>query len=223
VGPLILFSGIDGAGKTTQIARVEAALSARGQHPRRVWARGGYTPLFSLAKRVLRSLPGRAIPPPGRSERRQQALRQGWVRTLWLQVAIFDLMIYYGLWVRWLRLRGNVVLSDRYLDDTALDFALNYPESEVTRWLSWRMLWRVAPRPTAAFMFLIPAAESLRRSRQKDEPFPDSEQTLARRLEAYETICASGVWQRIDGLQDREVITRQLLAAIDAADVSSSR
>jgi dTMP kinase len=212
---LIVFSGIDGAGKTTQIDAVEAELKARGVAIRRIWARGGYTPLFSLAKRLARALHPRLLPPPGRSVQRQRVLRRGWVKTVWLHLAIWDLILFYGFWVRWLRLRGHAVLSDRYVADTAVDFSLNYPESRVGRWLSWRLLEAAAPRPTASFMLLVPVAESVRRSLQKNEPFPDSIETLKQRHHAYEALCTAGGWQRVDGTLDRVTLTRQLVSKLE--------
>lgn len=112
---LWVFSGIDGAGKTTQIERVERELATRGVRSRRVWARGGYTPLFMFAKSCLRRLRRGSLPPPGRSARREALLEAGWRRNLWLTIAIFDLALYYAVWVRGLRWMGFAVLSDRYL------------------------------------------------------------------------------------------------------------
>lgn len=215
-GGLWVFSGIDGAGKTTQIERVECELLARGLRTRRVWARGGYTPGFCWLKKVLRQLRGGALPPPGRSEKRDKMLRAGWRRSLWLTVAILDLALYYAVWVRSLRWTGVVVLSDRYLLDTELDFALNFPDSNVSAWRLWKFLSWAVPRPNGAFMFLIPVEESLVRSAAKNEPFPDSPDVLAHRWRVYSAACDRGDYLRFDGTQPRETITRQLLNAMAA-------
>lgn len=213
---LFVFSGIDGGGKTTQIERVEAALQARGERTRRVWARGGYTPLFSALKAVMRRVRPGAIPAPGRSEKRSRLLRRGWRRTLWLGLALCDLALYYGFWIRWLKLRGFTVLSDRYVLDTELDFDLNFPDARVRQSWPWRCLLAVVPSPERSFMFLVSVEESQRRAALKNEPFPDSAAVLAERCRVYEAACQSGAYMRIDGLQSREVITQELLAQIDA-------
>ncbi len=215
-GALFVFSGIDGGGKTTQIERIEAALRENGERTRRVWARGGYTPLFSGLKAILRKVKPGAIPAPGRSEKRSLLLRRGWRRSVWLALAICDLALYYGFWIRWLKLRGFTVLSDRYVLDTELDFDLNFPDARVRQSWLWRCLLVVVPSPERSFMFLVSVEESQRRAEQKNEPFPDSEEVLAERWRVYEAACQSGVYVRIDGLQSRAVITQNLVEQIDA-------
>lgn len=213
-GSLFVFSGIDGAGKTTQIERVERALADRGVATRRVWARGGYTPLFSLLKAILRRLRRGALPPPGRSVQRDTLLRAGWRRNLWLTIALLDLALYYAVWVRALRWAGITVLSDRYLLDTELDFRLNFPAEKVAEWRLWHWLQWAAPRPDGAFMFLVPVEESLARSAAKNEPFPDSPEVLAERWRVYDAACRRGDYRRFDGTQPREKLTADLLDAM---------
>ena len=60
--PLIVFSGVDGAGKSTQIELLEIELGEQGRSFVRCWARGGYTPLFTFCKRLLRRASGTRLP-----------------------------------------------------------------------------------------------------------------------------------------------------------------
>lgn len=217
-GSLIVFSGIDGAGKTTQIESIDSLLKGEGVRTRRVWARGGYTPIFNILKRVMRTVGGRSLPPPGRTAQRTEMLGTGWRRRVWLTIAIVDLALYYALWVRGLKWAGFIVLSDRYLLDTEVDFVLNFPDEKVSQWVLWRVLCWLAPRPDAAFMFLVDVDESMVRSREKNEPFPDSENVLAVRWERYRAACRSdGAYLQIDGTRPREEITKQLVEVIRAA------
>lgn len=207
---LYVFSGVDGGGKSTQIDLLVQRLRSQGVRTTHVWSRGGYTPGFNLLKRVLRAVRPSSLPQPGRTAEREQRFRSPLVRKAWLTLAVLDLLWLYGLWLRLLKWGGKVVICDRYLDDTGLDFRLNLPDEQVERWLLWRLLVWLAPRPDAAFLFLVPVEESLRRSRLKYEPFPDSPATLQTRLEFYERLAAEGRWTRLDGLQTRE----QLHAAV---------
>ncbi|TMA59909.1 MAG: hypothetical protein E6J75_02215 [Deltaproteobacteria bacterium] len=97
LGPpsLIAFSGLDGAGKSTQIELLCARLRAGGLEPTVVWVRGGYTPIFERVKSVVRRAGGRHVPPPGPGVRRSQALGRGWLRRLWLAAALLDLRLNF--------------------------------------------------------------------------------------------------------------------------------
>lgn len=44
-GLLVVFSGLDGAGKSTQIAQLRRRLEHEGDRPSVIWTRGEYTPL----------------------------------------------------------------------------------------------------------------------------------------------------------------------------------
>lgn len=198
-GGLITFSGIDGAGKSTQIALVMEHLHGKGERPVYLWTRGGYTPLFEGLKAILRRLAGRAVPPPGNNPRRAQALGRRRVRRLWLALAILDLLLVYGVKIRWLRWRGRSVVCDRYLWDTLIDFRLYHSVENVERWFLWRLLAGMTPRADAAFLILVPVEESVRRSDLKGEPFRDPPGILAKRLAEYEALLGQPGWHPMDG------------------------
>jgi len=197
---LIVFSGLDGAGKSTQIDLVLDDLRQCGKNPVYLWVRGGYTPLFNLTKSIARKLSGgRAVPPSGQSKARSQALSKPWKRRLWLLLALLDLIFVYGLQVRWWRLRNRPVVCDRYTWDTLVDFRLNFPQEQVEQWWLWRLLMRLTPQPDTAFLLLIPVTESVRRSKLKNEPFPDAPEVLASRLAQYKALAKQGYWLVLDG------------------------
>lgn len=215
---IIVFSGVDGAGKSTQIERLERALVAAGRRPRRLWSRGGYTPLFNGLKSLLRRTSrGTAVPAAGPSAERTARLQRPWVRRLWLTLAILDLIWLYGVRLRWWRRRGQTVLCDRYLADTALDFKLNFPDEEVARWPLWRALARLTPQPDAAFLLLLPVEESLRRSREKNEPFPDSPAVLSSRLAVYQEQAENGRWHVLDGRRSIDDIAAEVAVRVATA------
>ena len=191
---LVAFSGIDGAGKSTQTSHLQAYLETQGLKPVYLWSRGGYTTLFNGLKSALRRFGGNRLPPPGISERRQAYMQRRWVRCLWLVLSLLDLVRVYGLTIRFWRLLGRPVLCDRYLWDTLIDLRLNFPAENVERWWLWRLLVRLAPQPDVSFLLMIPVEESLRRSQEKDEPFPEPEEGRRRRYAQYQQLQQKGHW-----------------------------
>lgn len=213
-GRLITFSGLDGAGKSTQIQLLLERLREQGEKPVYLWTRGGYTPGLEAAKAIWRRLMGRAAPPQGHSEQRDQAFQRPAVRRVWLTLALLDLLWVYGICVRWWRWRGRTVVGDRYLWDTDIDFQLNFPRERVDRWWLWRLLARVTPRPDVALVLLIPVEESVRRSDLKGEPYRDSPATLAQRLACYETWAIKTGLQVLDGRKPQSVVSSDVLEAV---------
>ena len=88
---LIAFSGIDSAGKSTQILKVVEYFKSRGRKTKVIWSRGGYTPLFNIFKSILRKITGDALPKPGASKHRDKTFNKKWVRLIWLDMALFDM------------------------------------------------------------------------------------------------------------------------------------
>jgi dTMP kinase len=218
---LVTFSGLDGAGKSTQIERVLAELRAQGLNPVYLWTRGGYTPVFSALKTLMRrATRGRMLPQAGPSEERSRALGRPAVRRAWLTLAILDLLWVFGLQVRWWQARGRPVVCDRYLWDTWIDFCLSFPGEDVERWRLWQTLVRLTPRPDAAFLIVLPVDESVRRLQLKREPYPTPPEVLVKRLARYEQLAAGSKasgwaqWLVLDGLRPADEQAMEIRACL---------
>lgn len=195
---LIVFSGMDGAGKSTQIMLLRKSLHERGVRVHKIWIRGGYTPIFVAFKALIRWLGISAIPKPGASPERSRHLSSSHVRKVWLVIAMADLVFITVVVLRMQLAMGRTVICDRYLEDTLLDFRRNFPQEDVASWWLWRLLLRAAVKPDYRFLLLVPPVESARRSRLKNEPFPDSTETLEWRYKAYQEMARDGCWRHID-------------------------
>jgi len=208
---LITFSGIDGAGKSTQIDHLMHSLRERQQPFIYLWSRGGYTSWFDFLKSLIRKVSGKAAPAPGHSSERDKMLGHGMIGRVWLFLAILDLMRLYGVVVRWHRLVGRVVLCDRYLWDTLIDFKINFPAINVELWFIWHLLERLCPVPDLAFFLYIPLTVSEERSLEKGDPFPEPIEKRARRHDLYMEIEKTRAkWYVIDGLKPVKEISNQI-------------
>jgi dTMP kinase len=221
---LIAFSGLDGAGKSTQIAILAKALRDKGRSPVVFWSRGGYTPLFNGLKSLARRVTGgKALPPGGRTQARSRAFTKPFVRFAWLRLALLDLLFTYGVRLRWWLAAGRTVVCDRYIWDTLIDFRLNFPLDPVEKSWLWRLLVWAAPVPGVSFLLVIPVEESLRRSQAKKEPFPDSAEVLAARLEQYLSLCSQAGWIVLDGAQSVETVSAQIIASLPDPSTYTTR
>jgi|APSaa5957512535_1039671.scaffolds.fasta_scaffold57267_2 thymidylate kinase len=197
---IIVFSGTDGSGKSTQIEMISNYLESNQYKIKVVWGRGGYTPLFSSLKKILRVLLTKKIPQAGISQSRDKMLKRKSISKTWLTIAILDLFLFYGLYVRILSLFGFVVICDRYIEDTEIDFRRNFPNIFNPNSVFWRLLVWSLPKPSLSFLLYIPVDVSLTRSKMKGEPFPDTPETLSFRLQSYlnESIFPSAKYHKID-------------------------
>ena len=217
---LIAVSGIDSAGKSTQIANLTEYLQGRGEAPLVLWSRGGYTGGFGALKTFFRRFCPGLIPPPGQNKQREAALSRSQVRRVWLLLALADLIRVYGLSIRWWQLRGRTVICDRYLWDTLIDFRLNFPAENVERWWLWRWLVRLSPQPDVSFLLMIPVEESLRRSQEKDEPFPEPEEQRRQRYAQYQQLQQEGLWSvMIDATRPVDQVWAEIQAALRARNL----
>ena len=208
--PLIAFSGLDGAGKSTQIALLEIRWRSLGHDVRVLWSRPGYTPGMNFLKLTLRRCLGRRIAPSGRNAQRSRAFANPLVRRVWLVLSLADLIVVYGVWVRVQRVRSRRVICDRYIVDALVDFKVNFPEDDVEAWWLWRLLASVAPQPDSHFLFLVSVEEAVKRSRSKAEPFPDAPPVLEKRLDAYRRLAAGGGFHVLDGQQSVSELQRRV-------------
>lgn len=215
--PLIAISGIDGAGKSTQLELLSAALERRGRRVERVWYRPGYSRRLDRARALVRRLRPAALPGADRPEARRAAFARPSVAAAWMVTAAIDTLIEYGAGVRRRLGAGAVVLCDRYLIDARLDLELRFPELAPWPTRLSAALEIACPEPDCQILLMIDEAEMRRRNRLAPEPFPDAPAIRAARHRAYRELAGNIAIAPIDASASVDEVHRAILARVDEA------
>ena len=185
---LITLSGLDGSGKTTLIQALRSALETRN-HAVVVCHMNHDIGLFAAAQAVRRRLsrrgtrlaPGAPPPAPRAGEPGPDFLRRlryalVWNKPLRRVLYLGDLLIFllFRFYVE--RVRGRVLIMDRYFYDTLVD--VTGPRGG--RWA--RLLARITPTPSVPVLLDVSPEEAFARKREYSVEY------LARRSAAYRSV-----------------------------------
>ena len=219
MGTIITFSGVDCAGKSTQLDLLAQRLEAEGRGVRTLWFRPGYSDELDTLRAWVRRFRPDLLPRSdgaGASKRDEVFEKKG-VRRSWVVMALVDALFQYALKLRIWQAREDVILCDRYLWDAELDLKLRFPE--LGPWVDRAMagLNQVCPTPDASLLLVLSLEEAERRMAQKDEPFPDPDQTRQERYYRYMSLGSSGAFRVIDASQSREEVAEMIWGEVCAS------
>ena len=192
---MITFSGIDCAGKTTQIELIKKCYEELGRKVRVIWSSGGYTSWVECIKTLVRRDKG--LTGEAKEEYRKMVTKVSWKNKLYLKASIWDMVRFYGIVYRWIELRGTLIICDRYVWDTYIDFLMRYPQYNFSNWFCWKMLMLCMKKPMTSFVLTIPAEESMRRSGLKHEPRPEPIERRRVRIDHYMKEIGNHRWQYV--------------------------
>jgi thymidylate kinase len=224
-GFVVAFSGLDGAGKSTQAEALREALGALGIESEVVWtsviAHGSLGRLARPVKRVL-ALTGRggAAPTSGPDETWSESApthrpdhgtilrrRSRLVTFAWTTVLAAANGWWQGRETRPRVRRGRVVICDRYTLDTKVHLRYEYGERRRFR---FQMLLIRLLSPTARHAFLLDVApETAHRRKGEYEPHQ-----LDRRARLYREECHRLGAVRLDAERSREEICAEIARAV---------
>lgn len=214
---LIAISGIDCAGKTTQLERLKRALNDRSLSVHIFWYRPGYSKELDALRAYARSLLPNTLPNADQIDERSKVFARPGVSQAWIVTAFIDMALQYAVKLRALLTSYDVVLCDRFFADAALDFALRFPQLDVERSLWFELVQKLSPSPSISLLLLLPYEEMLSRMEKKKEPFPDPPNIRDRRYEAYMEMARSGAFSVIDAGKPVEDVHQEILTELDLA------
>ena len=212
---LITFSGMDGAGKSTQISLLCNYLSSKGKKSSVFWSRGGYTFGFELLKKMFRFFFNKKLPPKGKNSKRTKIISNPLIARTWLNLAILDLIALYSF-IRIKSFLGYYIICDRYVEDTRLDFIINFPSITFQNYLSWKLLEFIKSKPDFSFLLMVSPALSVSRGLEKDEPYPDDLVTLKKRYNLYSdpSIFSPKQYKILDCSVKKEKVSKSILTSV---------
>lgn len=108
---IITLSGTDGVGKSTQLQKIIVLLESLKIDYRVMYVRGGKTPISKLYRNIIFK-----HKPNNRNMLLRPMLYIGFL------IATFELMYYWDIKIRFLEKKSRVIICDRYIWDTYVDF-----------------------------------------------------------------------------------------------------
>ena len=218
-GALVALSGLDGAGKTHQVARLERAFRDLGLEVAIEWPPAS-DPIFGLPEtakgRILRVLAfGRKGAPralerrPGTDEHKEAALPQfGTVATSLVAtvVALSKVISQRRATARAIR-RGGVVICDRYTLDSVVYVRHRWAGGRRLP-LQTALIRLLSPRPLRSYFLDVPAEVAYRRKQEF------SIENLRRRERLYRDEQRRLGVRRLDGERPPEDLTSQIVADV---------
>ncbi len=192
--PLIVFSGIDSAGKSTQIDLLRKHYLTNIIRHKVIWSRGGYTTGFETIKNIMRFFFRKKLPDPGRNKNRQEMFDKKSVSKIWYLFAMLDLIRLYAITFRIYRFFGVTIIADRYLWDTYVDYKMSLKNINLEKSILWKLAVFLSPKTDKSILLFVSPEVSFQRSIDKSEPHFDSLEVRKSRIEIYTKLASNHKW-----------------------------
>ena len=140
------------------------------------------------------------------------------IRTLamkaFAQLSVWDTLLHYALIYRVKSNGCEIVLCDRYLQDSYVDLiALHACNAANMR--SFALLKRVSPVPAISFFLEVPALLAHEREMQRPYAFVESAETVENMERLYRVLAEKGKWDIIlDGSMEKHVIHERIFEEV---------
>lgn len=210
---IVSFSGIDSAGKTTQINLLADYCREHKISFRKVWSKARGTPGVLLLKRIVRR--DKKMDSTEKSEYRNEVFKNPRKKKLLYIASMLDLCWYWGIHYRILSMFCKYLICDRYLWDTYVEINQDFDGIDIDKSLLWKMVRHIAPKPKVSFVFVIPPKISLMRDKQKNAAGIEDIEHKAKKIETYMQCVNNGCWSNVmDGQKSIDELHALVMEAI---------
>lgn len=204
---MVSFSGIDSAGKTTQINLLCKELDKRGLKYKKKWSKARGTPGVEFVKSFFRKGNQEQQNDVEKVAARREVYKSPRKQKLLYTASLLDLCWYWGVYYRWLNLTHRYLICDRYLWDTYVEMKHDFYSIDVDHSFLWKLIKAITPKPKVSFVFLIPAELSLARDKQKDAAGIEDIERKKSKINTYLKLVDQGCWTNVmDGTRTREAL-----------------
>jgi len=199
-GRLIVLTGIDGSGKTTQARILVNNLKNDGVKVSYVWTRWKQILVKPLTQKWKNRIKNDTGNSDGRArinkQKKKKLLSNPFLRGLWFVAFFLDYGLQILVKIRFRLIQKGLIVSDRIFYDSLIDQVINMGEKR--NWLLDKLdsVWIKTVFPEPDMVLYIDCPEEIAFSRKDDAP--DLEYLMDRR-ELYQLMAEKYKWITIDG------------------------
>lgn len=212
---IISFSGIDSAGKTTQIDKLTTYFDAHKVKYIKKWSKARGTPGVEFLKSLVRKEDVEQQSDDERVAARKEVYKSPRKQKILYMLSLLDLCWYWGVYFRWLNLTHKYLICDRYLWDTYVEMKFDFYSIDIDHSLLWKMVKLFAAKPKVSFVFIIPAELSLERDLQKGADGTENIERKKLKISLYMKLVDQKRWTNVmEGTKSREDLHLEVLNII---------
>lgn len=210
---VVSFSGIDGAGKTTQINLLTNYCNKHGIKYIKRWSKARGTPGIMFLKRLVRR--DKNMSQDQQVEYRDKIYKSSWKKKILYFLSMVDLCIYWGVYLRCIRHTSDLLILDRYLWDTYVEVSNEFHIENLNKRFLWKLVKFCSLKPNISVLLFIPPEESLRRDMLKGEITTDALEVKQAKTDIYMRLKEQGVWSTcIDSMVSIEQTHNEILKVL---------